>query len=53
MIGDGKLIGKNFEGSSRGQIEVLYWNLPRETEENHEKYHDSRYTGRDTNRELP
>jgi hypothetical protein len=30
MTGDGrKLIGKNLEESSRGQIEVLYWNLPR------------------------
>jgi hypothetical protein len=36
MMIDEKSIGKYLETKSRGLIEVLYWNLPGRTEENHE-----------------
>jgi hypothetical protein len=47
--------GKDLEESGGGLIRVLFWNLPKGTEENHEKHktldQDSRHPGRDSNRE--
>jgi hypothetical protein len=42
------MIGKYLEGRSRDLIEVLYWNLPADTEES-----PKISQGRDSNRTLP
>jgi hypothetical protein len=36
LIIDEKSIGRCLETNEHGPIEVLYWNLPGRTEENHE-----------------
>jgi hypothetical protein len=53
MLSNGRIIDEleiNLKGRCSGPVEAPSWNIPAETEGNHEKIIDSRCPGRDSNR---